>query len=179
MFGKSLGLICIAALGFQGSAAAAQSASAQQETPPCDAACKQTKLDALFKAMHDADMSRHPRPSRSMACPAYRERDLPEVLLDVCAKLKYVRTRPVGETSGFACPRDTSVLVGIPRQRIATMWGEPDFAQSASAGHTGSGDHWTYFLGRAKPGSSGGGFAEVTLYFAHETIREVDCVLAK
>jgi hypothetical protein len=134
----------------------------------------------LFKAMDDAEMTRHPKSSTSSDCAAYAGGDLPDVLLDVCAKLTYVRSLPMGDTSRFSCPRDSTSLVGTPRQQIVATWGEPDFVQSAAPSGRAKGDgQWTYFLGRAKPGCVGGGFAELTLYFVDGIIRKVDCGLAK
>jgi hypothetical protein len=176
MFRWLLGFVLI--VGFASSAAVAQAVSSHQEAQPCDNACRQTKLDALFKAMDDAEIS--PKPSASADCTAYGGSDLPDVLLDVCAKLKYVRSLPMGETSRFSCPRDSASLVGTPRQRIVTIWGEPDFVQSAApSSRTTSDGEWTYFLGRAKPGSAGGGFAELTLYVVDGIVRKVDCRLAQ
>jgi hypothetical protein len=180
MFRWLLGSAWIVALALGSSAAAAQTASPQKEAQSCDKACQQTKLDALFKAMDDAEMSRDPKPSTSADCATYGGSDLLDVLLDVCAKLKYVRSLPMGETSRFSCPRDGTSLVGTPRQRIVTIWGEPDFVGSAGPpDRTKSDDQWTYSLGRAKPGWVGGGFAELTLYFVDGIVQKVDCGLAQ
>lgn len=118
MFRRILGIVWLAALGLQGPSAFALAASSNEATHPCEKACQQEKLDALFKAMDDAEISRHPKPSNSADCAA-----------------------------------------------------PPDLTK-------GDGQ-WTYFLGRAKPGWSGGGFAELTLQFVGGVVREVDCGLAQ
>lgn len=180
MFRRLLGFVWLVALGLHGSATFAQAVSSNEATQPCEKACQQEKLDALFKAMDDAEVSRHPKPSNSADCAVYGGHDLPDVLLDVCAKLKYVRSLPLGETSRFSCPSDNASLVGTSIQRIATAWGEPDFVQStAPPGRAKSDGQWTYSLGRAKPGWVGGGFAELTLHFVDEVVRTVDCGLAQ
>jgi hypothetical protein len=180
MFLRSLGFVWLAALGLHGSTAFAQAASSNEVTRLCDMACQQEKLGSLFKAMDEAEVSRQPKPSNSAACATYGGHDLPDVLLDVCAKLKYVRSLPLGETSRFSCPRDNASLVGTSIQRIVTAWGEPDFVQStALADRAKSDGGWTYFLGRAKPGWVGGGFAELTLHFVDGVVRKVDCGLAQ
>jgi hypothetical protein len=180
MFRRSLGFVLLAALGLHGSTAFAQAVSSNEMTQPCDKACQRGKLDALFKAMDEAEVSRYPKPSNSADCAAYGENDLPDVLLDVCAKLKYVRSLPLGETSRFSCPRDSASLVGTSRQRIVTAWGEPDFVQATAPSDRAKSDgQWTYFLGRAKPEWVGGGFAELTLHFVGGVVRKVDCGLAQ
>jgi hypothetical protein len=180
MFRRLLGFVWLAALGLHGSTALAHAASSNEATQQCDKACQQEKLDALFKAMDDAEDSRHPKPSNSADCAAYGGHDLPDVLLDVCAKLKYVRSLPLGETSRFSCPRNDASLVGTPIRRIVTAWGEPDFVQSTAPPDRAKSDgQWTYFLGRAKPGWVGGGFAELTLFFVDGVVRKVGCGLAQ
>jgi len=180
MFSRSLGFVLLAALGFYGSTGFAQAASSNDLTQPCDEACQQTRLDALFKAIDDADISRQPKPSNSADCASYGGHDLPDVLLDVCAKLKYVRALPLGATSRFSCPRDNAPLVDASIWRIVTAWGKPDFVQATAPSDRAKSDgQWTYFLGRAKPGWVGGGFAELTLHFVDGVVRKVDCGLAK
>ncbi len=116
------GFVWIVVLALCSSRAIAQAESSHQE-PPCDKACQRIELDALFKAMDDAEMTRHPKSSTSSDCAAYAGGDLPDVLLDVCAKLTYVRSLPMGDTSRFSCPRDSTSLVGTPRQQIVAIWG--------------------------------------------------------
>jgi len=100
--------------------------------------------------------------------------------LDVCAKLKYVRSLPSEEASRFSCPHDNASLVGTSAHRIVSVWGEPDFVQDSSPpGRTNNDGQWTYFLGSAKPGWVGGGFAELTLYLVDGVVRKVDCGLAQ
>lgn len=171
--------IWLAASAIYATAAYAQASSSQAAMPPCDKMCKQQKLDALFKAM-DAEMSRHPKPSDTAECSVYDGHDDLDTFLDVCAKLKYVRSLPPGETSRFICPRDNAALVGASADRVASAWGEPDFVQSSSRREHATNDgQWSYFLGRAKPGWVGGGFAEVTLYLVDGIVRRVDCGLAQ
>lgn len=180
MFRRILGIVWLAALGLQEPSAFALAASSNEATHPCEKACQQEKLDVLFKAMDDAEISRHTKPSNSADCAAYSGHDLADVLLDVCAKLKYLRSLPLEGTSRFSCPRDSTSLVGTSIQRIVTAWGEPDFVQGTAPPDLTKGDgQWTYFLGRAKPGWSGGGFAELTLQFVAGVVREVDCGLAQ
>lgn len=180
MFRRPLGFVWLAALGLHGPAAFAQATSSSEVTQPCDKVCRQEKLNALFKTMDDAEISRYPKPGNSADCAAYGGHDLPDVLLDVCAKLKYVRSLPRGEISRFSCPRDNASLAGTSIQRIVTTWGEPDFVQgTAPSDHSKSDGQWTYFLGRAKPGWVGGGFAELTLHFVGGIVRKVDCGLAQ
>ncbi len=126
---RSLGFVWLAALGLHGSAALAQAASSSEVTQPCDKVCQQEKLDALFKAMDDAEVSRRPKPSNSTDCAVYGGHDLPDVLLDVCAKLKYVRSLPIGTDTHFACPGDTSQLVGLSAERVRSILGVPDFEE--------------------------------------------------
>jgi len=180
MFRRSLGFVWLAALCIHSSAAYAQAVPSNEATQPCDKACRQDKLDALFKAMDDAEISQYRKPSDSAECVAYSGHDLPDVVLDVCAKLKYIRSLPLGETSRFSCPHDEVSLVGTQIQRIAANWGEADFVQSAEPpGRARNDGRWTYFLGRAKPGWVGGGFAVLTLHFVDGVVRKVDCGLAQ
>lgn len=173
------GCIWLAAIAFHATTAYAQSPPPETATQPCGRACKQQKLDSLFRTMDEAEAS-HPRPSDTADCSAYDGHDYPDVFLDVCAKLKYVRSLPPEGTSRFVCPRDDDALVGFPAKRIASAWGAPDFVQSnPTPGHPSNDGQWTYFLGRSKPGGLGGGFAEVTLYLVDGTVRKVACGLAK
>jgi hypothetical protein len=65
-------------------------------------------------------------------------------------------------------------------RRIVSVWGEPNFVQNRSpSGRAKDEDQWTYFLGNAKPGWVGGGFAELTLYLVDGVVRKTDCGLAK
>jgi hypothetical protein len=180
VFSRSLGFIWLTAFGLHSSAAVAQAASPNEVRQPCDKACQQRKLDTLFKAIDDAEISQHPKPSNAAGCAAYDGHDLPDVFLDVCAKLKYVRSLPSGKTSRFSCPNNDAPLVGTSMQRIVTAWGEPDFVEGTSPPDRAKSDgQWTYFLGRTKPGWVGGGFAELTLYFVDGVVRKVDCGLAR
>ncbi|WP_266172168.1 hypothetical protein [Dyella subtropica] len=180
MFRRLHGFVLLAVIGLQISAAFAQAPSSKAATQPCDEACQQKKLDALFKAMDEAETSRRPKPSNSADCSAYDGHDLPDVLLDVCAKLKYVRSLPPGEASRFSCPHDNVSLVGASAHRIVSVWGGPDFVQDSSPpGRAKNDGQWTYFLGSAKPGWVGGGFAELTLSLVDGVVRKVDCRLAR
>ncbi|GLQ97412.1 hypothetical protein GCM10007863_18320 [Dyella mobilis] len=108
----------------------------------------------------------------------YDGHDLSNVLLDVCAKLKYVRSLPVGDAPTFYCPGDMRSLTGIRAQRFVAIWGTPDLVQNAPSAGKGSSE-WTYFLGSAKPGWAGGGFAELSLYFVNGVTRKFNCALAQ
>lgn len=181
MFRRSLGIIWLAALGLDGSAAFAQAASFNEVTQPCDKACQQEKLDAQFKAMDDAELSRHSKPSNSADCAAYGGHNLPDVLLDVCAKLKYVRSLPVGTDTHFACPADTSQLVGLSAGRVQSIWGVPDY-EERETWHDESSPilTWTYFIGSPKPRTKGGGFPELSLHFMGSSkVVSVTCALSK
>lgn len=172
--------ISLATIALHATTVFAQASSSEAVARPCDKTCRQQELDAAFRAMDEAETSRHPKPSDTADCTAYEGHDHPDVFLDVCAKLKYVRSLPFGETSSFDCPRDNAALVGRSAQRIAAAWGAPDFVENGpTPGHGTNDSQWTYFLGRAKPGWLGGGFAEVTLYLVDGIVRNVDCGLAK
>ena len=102
-----------------------------------------------------------------------------DTLMDVCAKLKYVRSIAVSTDTNFSCPRDTSSLVGLPANRIRSMWGEPNFVEGAtSPNRTGSGTRWTYFMGSPKPGQVGGGFPVLSLRLVDGTVGSVSCALS-
>ena len=139
----------------------------------------QRKVDALFKAMDEEAASDRPRPSQSKECSAFDGRDTADTLTDVCAKLKYVRSIAVGTNTNFSCPRDTSSLVGLPANRIRSMWGEPNFVERAtSPNRTGSGTRWSYFIGSPKPGQEGGGFPELSLRLVDGVVGSVSCALS-
>lgn len=180
MFRCWYGWIWLAVLGLQVSPVYAQVSPSSAATQPCDKACQRRKVDAFFKAMDEAEISRRPKPSDSADCAAYDGHDLSDVLTDVCAKLKYVRLLPPGEASRFSCPRDHASLMGTPMHRIVSAWGEPDFVQNSSSTDRAKNEgQWTYFLGSAKPGWVGGGFAELTLYWVDGVVRKSDCGLAQ
>lgn len=180
MFRKLYGFVWLAVIGIHVSAAFAQVPSSNATAQLCDETCQRQKLDALFKALDEAQTSQRSRPSNSADCSAYAGRDLPDTFLDVCAKLKYVRSRPPGETSRFSCPSDSTSLIGISGLRVISTWGEPDFVHdSSSPGRAKNDGLWTYFLGSTKPGRVGGGFAELTLYLADGVVRKVDCGLGQ
>lgn len=174
------GFIWLSAFGLQVSAALAQSPSSSTAIESCDKECQRRKVDALFKALDAAEISRRPKPSQSSECVAYDGRNLPDVLTDVCAKLKYVRSLPPGEASRFSCPGNSASLVGISAHRIVAMWGEPDFVpdRSPPGGNKGK-RQWTYYLGSARPGAVGGGFAELTLTLVDGVVRKSSCELGQ
>nr|WP_165583236.1 hypothetical protein [Dyella soli] len=181
MFRRSLGFVWLVALGLHASAAFAQSASSNEVTQPCDKACQQERLDAQFKAMDDVEVSRHPKPSNSADCAAYGGHDQPDVLLDVCAKLKYVRSLPIGTDTHFACPGDTSQLVGLSAERVRSILGVPDY-EERETWHDESSQilRWTYFIGSPKPRTKGGGFPELSLHFkGMSKVDGVTCALSK
>jgi hypothetical protein len=116
---------------------------------------------------------------RSKECSTFDGRDTADTLTDVCAKLKYVRSIAVGTDTNFSCPRDTSSLVGLPANRIRSMWGEPNFVERAtSPNRTGSGTRWSYFIGSPKPGQEGGGFPELSLRLVDGVVGSVSCALS-
>lgn len=145
----------------------------------CDKACQRAKLDALFKKMDEAS-AEHPKPSNSEECAVYNGRDAADPLVDVCAKLKFVRSLPAGADTRFSCPNGTAALIGLTASRVSAVWGEPDFVEDASPSQAREGRvRWTYFIGSPKPGWSGGGFPEVSLYFAKGNVEKVGCALSK
>lgn len=155
----------------------AQTSSATMTGEPCDKACQRQKVDTLFRAMDEAETVRHPKPSNSNECVAYNGNDLADVLVDVCAKLKYVRAPPLGTERRFACPRNTERLVGLSPSRIRSIWGEPDFEVREKWGDPSSPlRRWTYFIGSSKDG----GFPELSLHFNGALrIESVTCALSK
>ena len=168
------GLLCLYAVTLF-----AQSSSTAQPAQSCDKSCQQRKVDALFKAMDEKAASDRPKPSQSKECSAFDGRDAADTLIDVCAKLKYIRSIAVSTDTNFFCSRDTSSLVGLPANRIRSIWGEPDFIEGAtSPNHTGSGTRWTYFLGSPKPGQEGGGFPELSLWLVKGNVGSVSCALS-
>jgi hypothetical protein len=163
------------------SAASGQTSSATGGSEPCNKACQQQKLDTLFRAMDAAETSRRPKPSDSTECVTYDGRELPATLIDVCAKLKYVRALPVGTETRFACPSSTGQLVGLSPARIRSIWGEPDYESREKWGDQSSPvRQWTYFIGSPKPNTKGGGFPELSLHFnGTSKVESVTCTLSK
>lgn len=178
MFRSLYGLVGFGILFLYASATFGQTPSSPSATQPCDKACRQTQVDALFKAMDDSEVSRRPRPSNSTECTAYDGHDNPNVLLDVCAKLKYVRALPVGTDTGFSCPGDTGSLIGVASSRINSAWGTPDLTPDKQPRRPEDGQ-WTYFIGNPKPGRQGGGFPELSIYIADGIVTNIKCDLAQ
>lgn len=173
------GCMGLTAIAFHSTTAYAQPSAPETAMQACGRACRQQKLDSLFRALDEAEAS-HPKPSDTADCAAYDGHDYRDVFLDVCAKVKYVRSLPPEGTSRFICPRSDQALVGYSASRIASAWGTPDLVRSKSTTGGPSNDgQWIYFMGRSKPGWVGGGFAEMTLYVVDGTVRKVDCGLAK
>jgi len=145
----------------------------------CDKSCQQAKLDDLFKRMDEASAER-PKPSDSRDCTAYKGTDAADPLVDICAKLKFVRSLPAGADTRFSCPKGTAALIGLPVSRIREAWGEPDFREEGRASQAQEGlGRWTYFIGSPKPGWKGGGFPEVSLYLVKGNVEKVRCALSK
>lgn len=94
-----IGFLCLCAM-----SSFAQSSSLGQPPQPCDNSCQKEKVDALFKAMDDKAASDRPKPSQSKECAVFNGREGANTLIDVCAKLKYVRTIAVGTDTNFSCP---------------------------------------------------------------------------
>lgn len=168
------GFLCLYAL-----SVFAQSASTAQSAQSCDKSCQQRKVDALFKAMDEETASDRPKPSQSKECPAFDGHDAADTLIDVCAKLKYVRSIAAGTDTNFSCPRDTSSLIGLPANRIRAMWGEPNFVEGGTSPNSvESAARWSYFIGSPKPGQEGGGFPELSLRLVDGTVGSVSCALS-
>lgn len=166
-----IGFLCLCAM-----SSFAQSSSLGQPPQPCDNSCQKEKVDALFKAMDDKAASDRPKPSQSKECAVFNGREGANTLIDVCAKLKYVRTIAVGTDTNFSCSHDTSSLIGLPQTKIRSTWGEPDFVEAPqSTGRMGSETRWSYFVGSPKPGQAGGGFPELSLRFVNNNVRSVSC----
>ncbi len=179
MFRRMCGFVGFGFLFLYAMSVFAQSSSAAPSAQPCDKSCQQRKVDALFKAMDEEAASDRPRPSQSKECSAFDGRDTADTLTDVCAKLKYVRSIAVGTDTNFSCPRDTSSLVGLPANRIRSIWGEPNFVERAtSPNRAGSGTRWSYFIGSPKPGQEGGGFPELSLRLVDGVVGSVSCALS-
>ena len=159
----------------------AQAGSPGAAGKACDRACEQARSQALFDRIEKEDIASRPKPSRSSDCPVFDGHDRIDPLLDVCAKLKYVRSLPVGTRTRFSCPSDHRSLLGVKLDRIRTMWGEPDFLDDGNSG-IGSrpGPHWTYFIGSRVPLAFGGGFPELSLYYDDRGyVTDVDCSYAR
>ncbi len=171
-----LAMLCTHPSGAEG-----QTSSASVSSEPCGKACQQQRLDALFRAMDAADTFRRPKPSDSTECTAYDGREFPIALIDVCAKLKYVRTLAIGTETRFACPSSTDQLVGLSPERIRSAWGQPDYESTEKWGDQSSPlRQWTYFIGSPKPNTKGGGFPELSLHFnGTSRIVSVTCALSK
>ena len=171
----------LAVLCFSAAAAFGQAPSAAIAAQPCDKVCQQQRLDGLFKAMDAAESSRRPKPSDSKECAAYDGREHSEAIIDVCAKLKYVRTLPVGKDTHFLCPGDTGQLVGLSAERIRSIWGVPDYEERETRHDESSPNlRWTYFIGSPKPRIKGGGFPELSLYFKDSSkVDSVTCAPSK
>lgn len=181
MLCRMFGVAWLAMLCLHASAVYGQTPSATVAGELCDKACQQQKLDTLFRTMDAAETSGRPKPSDSTECAAYDGREFPKALIDVCAKLKYVRMLPVGTETRFSCPRDTDQLVGLPPSRIRSIWGEPDYESREKWGDQSSPlRQWTYFIGSPKPHTKGGGFPELSLHFnGASKVESVTCALSK
>jgi hypothetical protein len=178
MFRGLFGIVGFGILFLHASAIFGQMPSSPAATQPCDKTCRQAQLDALFKAMDDAGASQRPGPSKSKECSAYQGHDDSNVFLDVCAKLKYVRSLPVGTDTRFSCPSVTGSLIGVASSRIISAWGKPDSTQDKQPRRAGDG-LWTYFMGSPKPGRVGGGFPELSIYLSNGIVTNIDCGLAQ
>lgn len=181
MFSRMSGFAWLAVCLPYASVALAQTLSAAAVQQPCDKGCQQQKIDALSKAMDSTEPSRHPKPSDSTECAAYDGRESSDVVVDVCAELKYVRTLPVGTETAFACPGDTRQLVGLSPASIRSIWGEPDYeARERWRDPSSPLREWAYFIGSPKPGTHGGGFPALSLHFnGTSRVESVMCALSK
>jgi hypothetical protein len=179
MFRRACGFIVIGFLCLYATSPFAQSSSTAQSTQACNKGCQQKKVDALFKAMDEQTASNHPKPSQSKECSVFDGREAPNTLIDVCAKLKYVRSIAVGANTNFSCPRDISSLVGLTAIRIRSIWGEPDFVDGTTLpNRVDSGTRWTYFIGSPKPEQEGGGFPELSIRLVDGSVKSVSCALS-
>lgn len=178
MFRRMFELAWLAVLCLPTSAAFGQAPSAAVAAQSCDKVCQQQRL---FKAMDAAESPQRPKPSDSTECAAYDGREHSDVLIDVCAKLKYVRMLPVGTDTHFVCPGDTDQLKGLSAERIRSIWGVPDY-EERETWHDESSPilRWTYFIGSPKPRTKGGGFPELSLHFKDSSkVDSVTCALSK
>jgi len=178
MFRRLYGLIGFGMLLLHSSAIFGQAIASPSATSPCDKTCKQVRVDALFKAMEDAEVSQRPRASSTTVCAAYDGHDDPNVLKDVCAKLKYVRSLPIGTDTRFSCPSDTASLIGVASNRIRALWGRPDQLPDKQLRRP-SDALWTYFIGNTKPGEISGGFPELSIYIVNGMVTSVSCDLSQ
>jgi len=123
----------------------------------------------------------HAAPSETTECAAFDGKSSSDLLVDVCAKLKYVRTLPSGTETHFECPRDLGQLVGLSSARIRSIWGDPDFEEREKWRDKSSPmRRWAYFIGSPKPSAKGGGFPELSLHFRDSSkVDSATCALAK
>ncbi|WP_441609709.1 hypothetical protein [Dyella sp. 2RAB6] len=161
-------------------------ARAQSETgigadKPCDRVCQQAKVQALFDQAEKEAIADRPKPSLSSECLVFDGHDHIDPLIDVCAKLKYVRSLPAGVRTRFSCPSDTRSLIGLTLDRIRSIWGEPDFIDEGKS-QIGSrpGPYWMYFIGSPVPLAFGGGFPELSLYYDDAGIvKDITCFYSR
>lgn len=149
------------------------------QTASCDQRCEQAKVDELFRKMDEATLER-PKPSDSDDCAIYNGHPAADPFVDVCAKLKYVRSLPANASTGFTCPEGIKAFIGLTARQIKTAWGEPDFVEDSSLSKAvRTGAWWTYVIGIPKAHQQGGGFPELTLYLAGDHVESVSCALSQ
>lgn len=179
MFNKAVSLIVLAFVVFHVPTGFAETSPAQP-LRPCDTACRREKIEALFQEMDKAAASRRPKPSQSTECSSFEKHDSFSVLMDVCAKLKFVRSIPAGTATNFSCPENTSSLIALAASRVQSMWGKPDSLEIARSLHHGApGTRWTYFIGSPRQGELGGGFPELSLRLVNGNVVSVSCHLSE
>jgi len=142
----------------------AQASNQLPDSQACGQACPRERLDRVFAQAIKDDLAQRPAPSATRECAPYGGQDAADPLLDVCAKLKYVRSLPAGTRTHFACPFESSVFVGQDVARIRSLWGEPDYKDEPPE-RTQAGFRWIYVIGSPVPLAFGGGFPELSLDF--------------
>ena len=161
--------------------AAAQSAASSTAVAACDRHCEQVKMDALFEQARQETIAHRPKPSASSECMVFDGHDHIDPLIDVCAKLKYVRSLPAGTPTRFSCPFDTHSLIGLKLDRIHSLWGDPDFVDDGKSQlGTHPGPRWSYTIGSPVPLALGGGYPELSLYYDQDgNINDVTCFYSR
>jgi len=161
--------------------ASAQSHSSTDADRSCDSVCRQARMQALFDQAAKDDIASRPKPSAATECSIFNGHDHIDPLIDVCAKLKYVRSLPAGTRTRFSCPSDDRSLLGVKLDRIRSLWGEPDFVDDGhSQTSSRPGPHWMYLIGSPVPLAFGGGFPELSLYFdGGGVVTDVTCFYSR
>lgn len=159
--------------------ASAQDQGQDEHGKACGQACQKSRLDRLFAQTERDEPARRPVPSATRECVPYSGRDAADPVLDVCAKLKYVRSLPAGTPTHFSCPPEPDVFVGEDVARIRSLWGEPD-SKDEPPERRQAGFRWIYTIGSPAPLTFGGGFPDISLDFDDAGIvQRVSCARSK